>query len=227
MKHFAPVLKQAGFRMISVANNHSLQFGKAGLFDCIEHLNENGIKSVGLQDKHCRTKMEIINVYNQEIGFIAYSIQPTEEFKNESFVLSFINENTHLIIEDVKFYCKKVNHLFVSLHWGHEFVQYPSNIQVELGHAIINAGARGVIRHHPHVIQGIEVYSSGIIAYSIGNFIFDQHFPTCLKSAILELELDDSEIRNYNMRPVKSNKYYQPELPNASDTMEIVSDIKK
>ncbi|MCL5031004.1 MAG: CapA family protein [Bacteroidetes bacterium] len=224
--NFAPILKQSGFNILSIANNHSMQFGKAGLFDCINHLNKNGIKSVGLRDEQHRTKMETIKIHNQEIGFIAYSLQPSEEFKSESSILSFVQENSTDIIEDVKYYCRKVDHLFVSLHWGHEFVNHPSDFQVKLGRSIIDAGARGVIGHHPHVLQRIEMYNTGIIVYSLGNFIFDQHFPPCTQSIILELELDDTKIRNYKIHPVKSNKYYQPELANSSDVKRILSHIE-
>lgn len=225
--NFAPVLKQMGFRILSIANNHSMQFGKDGLYDCIKHLNKNDIRCVGLQSENNRTKMETIKVNNQQIGFIAYSIQPSEEYRNESNIVSFVKDNTDLIIREVKTYSKNVNHLFVSLHWGHEFVNHPSDTQIQLAHSIINAGARGVIGHHPHVLQGIEIYNSGIIAYSLGNFIFDQHFPACLKSAILELGLDESKIVYHKIIPVKSNNNFQPELPSASDAIEIKSEIKK
>jgi poly-gamma-glutamate synthesis protein (capsule biosynthesis protein) len=60
----------------------------------------------------------------------------------------------------------------VSIHWGHEYFQYPSPAQIETAHTLADAGATFIISHHPHVIQGIEKYKNAIIMYSLGNFFF-------------------------------------------------------
>jgi poly-gamma-glutamate synthesis protein (capsule biosynthesis protein) len=62
--------------------------------------------------------------------------------------------------------------IFVLLHWGVELDDTPGRRQVRAAHALIDAGADGVIAHHPHVLQGIERYKGGVIAYSLGNFVF-------------------------------------------------------
>jgi len=66
-----------------------------------------------------------------------------------------------------------VDYVILSLHWGTELSEYPSPEQVALAHSLIDAGVDVILGHHPHVLQGIERYNSGLIFYSLGNFIFD------------------------------------------------------
>lgn len=61
----------------------------------------------------------------------------------------------------------------MSLHWGNEYIHYPSISQIKLAHKIIDAGIDIIIGHHPHVIQPVERYKNGVIFYSLGNFLFD------------------------------------------------------
>ena len=62
--------------------------------------------------------------------------------------------------------------MIASFHWGEEKAEYPNDVQVELAHAAIDAGADLVLGHHPHVLQGIEQYKGKNIVYSLGNFCF-------------------------------------------------------
>ncbi len=62
--------------------------------------------------------------------------------------------------------------LVVSLHWGFEYTEFPSPDQQRLARSLIDAGAHMVVGHHPHIVQGIEDYHAGLIAYSLGNFHF-------------------------------------------------------
>jgi poly-gamma-glutamate capsule biosynthesis protein CapA/YwtB (metallophosphatase superfamily) len=60
----------------------------------------------------------------------------------------------------------------VSLHWGTEYSDYPEVYQKETAHRLVDAGAKLVIGHHPHCLQGVEMYNGSFIAYSLGNFVF-------------------------------------------------------
>jgi poly-gamma-glutamate capsule biosynthesis protein CapA/YwtB (metallophosphatase superfamily) len=62
--------------------------------------------------------------------------------------------------------------VFVVIHWGYEYTDAPARWQIEAAHAFVDAGAAGIIGHHPHVWQGIERYRDAVIAYSLGNFVF-------------------------------------------------------
>jgi poly-gamma-glutamate capsule biosynthesis protein CapA/YwtB (metallophosphatase superfamily) len=79
------------------------------------------------------------------------------------------------ILEDVRAVRQQVDLVVVSLHWGVEYVDQPSKAQREMAHRLIDEGVDLILGHHPHWLQGLEVYHDKLIAYSLGNFIFDQN----------------------------------------------------
>ena len=95
----------------------------------------------------------------------------------------------------------------MSLHWGIEKAFYPSPKQVALAHKLIDSGATIILGHHPHVIQGIENYKSGLIAYSLGNFQFAFDPKECSnennkrtnQSFILKVRINKQEIESYDI----------------------------
>jgi len=101
------------------------------------------------------------------------------------------------------------------VHWGSEFIHYPSPEQVKLGRQIIDSGAKVVLGHHPHIIQGIERYHGGVIAYSLGNFIFDMWQERFRKSMILCCCFSDTGEVTYDIIPVVINQSWQPEIVNS------------
>jgi len=102
----------------------------------------------------------------------------------------------------------------VSIHWGEEYETSPSTLQRKIAYELIDAGADLVIGHHPHVIQEVEVYGNGLIAYSLGNFIFDQNFSEeTSRGLILEVVFSDGDILSYKTTEVNFNEKYQPFIP--------------
>jgi len=84
--------------------------------------------------------------------------------------------------------------LLFQLHFGEEDDSAPDPEEIETTHYIINKGANIIIGHHPHVIQPVEVYNRGLIAYSLGNFIFDQNSPEILEVLLLEIFIDKDKM---------------------------------
>ncbi|MEK7173208.1 MAG: CapA family protein, partial [Patescibacteria group bacterium] len=112
---------------------------------------------------------------------------------------------------------QQVDILLVSLHAGQEYQPLPDDFQKAFAQMAIDAGADLVIGHHSHVIQPLEKYKNGWIAYSLGNFIFDQYFSKAtMEGGLLRVEIQDKKISNVVLNKVKLNKYYQPELSSAS-----------
>ena len=89
------------------------------------------------------------------------------------------------IIADIQTARQQGGLVFVSLHWGVEYQHQPQESQRQLAHQLIDAGADVIIGHHPHCIQGVEVYRGGLIAYSLGNFVFDQFQSADTKSGLM------------------------------------------
>lgn len=99
----------------------------------------------------------------------------------------------------------------VNLHWGNEKADTPDVWQVQLAHQIVDAGADAVIGHHPHVLQGIEKYKSGVIVYSMGNFVFGGNSRSSYTTGLFEIRLKDHDAE-YRFIPVKIENWRAMEL---------------
>lgn len=97
--------------------------------------------------------------------------------------------------------------VFVQLHMGYQFAAAPGGTAIEAAHAAIDAGADLVICHHPHVLQGFEWYQGRLIAYSLGNFIFDQDFLTTFPSAVLRTVWEGTELLEARVVPIYLDAY--------------------
>ena len=93
--------------------------------------------------------------------------------------------------------------IVVSLHWGIEYRKSPTSSQINIAHQLIDAGASLILGHHPHVVQKIEEYKGGVIVYSLGNFVFDQHKPETKKSIIFKAKLSKNGVKEFSTLPIQ------------------------
>ena len=157
-------------------------------------------------------------VRGKRIGFLAFSdvgpqwMQSKEALSGIAAIPTGRAGKTY--VEKAVFQAtKNVDILIVSFHFGEEYEQAPNARQRELGRLAIDAGARVVIGHHPHVVENIEEYGGGVIAYSLGNFIFDQNFsPETMEGLMLKVEFEEDRIAAVIPIPIRMNEYYQPEV---------------
>ncbi len=182
-------LKFAGFDVLSLANNHILDWGNSALEDTIRILKENGIQAVGAGMDYAEANTPaIFAIRDVRLAILAYTtLYPKSlEAKGEGAgISSFDLENAAEKINGLK-NSGAADIVVVSLHWGEEYKTAPSDTQRAIAHALVDAGAEVIVGHHPHVVQEIEMYSPSTssrlssrtswIAYSLGNFVFDQGF---------------------------------------------------
>lgn len=198
----------AGIDTVSLANNHSLDFGEEALIDTMSYLSQYNINYVGAGiDKTAAEAPIIINSKDYTVGFIAYnSIIPWESWKaseQSSGTASFSKNDTDNIMKNIEQIKDTCDLLFVVLHWGVEYSNTPEEWQIQLAHQIIDAGADGVIGHHPHILQGIEIYKEKPILYSIGNFVFLKYNEAAGKTGIFQLEYKDDVFKSIQFYPVE------------------------
>ncbi len=194
-----PLLKEAGIDMVSAANNHIMDYGEVSLLDTLSHLDEAGIMHVGAgKDLKAARLGRIFQIKGLKVGFLAYSdfwdIFWTPEYRR-TFAASADEPGMAPAIrafmeEDIRRLKLLSNFVVVSVHWGDEYMTMPNAKQVERAHAAIDAGADVVLGHHPHVLQPFEAYKSGIVFYSLGNFVFDQKKPRTTESIIALIRLE-------------------------------------
>ena len=209
-------LKFAGFDILSVANNHIFDWGQEALMDTLSIAHDNGIETVGAGENFEKANMPVIkNISGTKIAFLAYTNLYPESLgarKNKPGISSFDIERIKKEIAEMK-NSQTADIVVVSFHWGDEYQTKANNSQKNIAHSLIDAGADLIIGHHPHVIQEIERYQNGWIAYSLGNFIFDQNFSEETKTGlILKAKIQNKKITDIEQIKIKINGTFQPEI---------------
>ena len=116
----------------------------------------------------------IIEKYGMKIGYLGFSDVGPEWMKASADQPGLLLASNPRFDEIIRKASAQVDHLIVSFHFGEEYQAEHNTRQEYLSHRAIDNGAKIVVGHHPHVIQDTEVYKESYIAYSLGNFIFDQ-----------------------------------------------------
>ncbi|MDX2243675.1 MAG: CapA family protein [Leptolyngbyaceae cyanobacterium bins.302] len=202
------VLKSGGVDIVTLANNHSMDYDAAGLKETIANLEAAGIEYMGAGNDvtHAR-RPQIVDVKGQRIAYLAYW---GEEYGAEANKPGVNNIYEDRIAEDIRAIRDQVDWVVVNYHWGQELADFPADWQVKLAHFTVDQGADVVVGHHPHVLQGAEVYKGRPIAYSLGNFIFGGNSRTDYDTAVLRVALKDKQMK-VEFLPVEV-KGYQPKV---------------
>ncbi|MGE5418206.1 MAG: CapA family protein [Acidobacteriota bacterium] len=198
-------IKKAGITMVSMANNHVLDYGRTGLLETMKHLHQSGISffGAGRNAREAHTPL-IVNKNGIKIAFLSYSAFPYEGISYDHARANIAQGCKKAIIsQDIQAVRNKVDLVIVCFHWGREFRTTPTALQRVLARATIDAGADLIIGHHPHVLQPPSYYRGKLILYSLGNFVFDQTEPKQSESVIFICDLTPAGIRNIRFIPVK------------------------
>lgn len=158
------LLKAHGIRAVSLANNHSMDWGLAGYMHTKKVLDEMDVAHFGAYNKTTE------DYFETKIGTttaIIYGINAVSNTWDEAAALS-VTKKLHSEHPE--------SYLIAYIHWGEEYNQTQKEVQRTLAHKLINNGVDIIVGSHPHVTQGVETYKTGIIFYSLGNYIFDQYF---------------------------------------------------
>ena len=216
-----PALKGAGVSIVSVANNHVGDWGRIAYIDTLSRLKENEIAYTGGGTLLEAENPTIIEKNGMKIGYLGFSdVGPNwmEVTEDNMGLLLASNPKFDVIIQNAS---KNVDYLVVSFHFGDEYKTKHNKRQEYLAHRAIDNGAKIVVGHHPHVIEDVEIYSPksctqsscvGFIAYSLGNFIFDQKFSTnTMEGMFLELKLNKDGSMSTKKNIIKLNSVFQPD----------------
>ena len=210
------VIKTAGLNMLSFANNHVGDWGRAGFDDSIARMDAQGIGHLGAGKNKAQAGQPVIEtIKGMKIGFLGFTdVGPNAlaATDTESGVLLASDPDFKKIITDAK---KQVDALVVSFHWGVEYQEHTDR-QTQLAHDAIDAGANVIVGTHPHVVQAVETYHGGLIAYSLGNFIFDQAFSKeTMQGMLLKITFDakTKTLKRYDKYAIKLSPQFQPQVP--------------
>lgn len=244
----ADVLKNAGIDFVSLANNHSLDYGWEAAVDTMERLKKNGIGYAGAGKNIVEArKPAIIRKGNLKIGMLSYTanVNTPYGFKASQnreglapirispfFLPDHCNqEDIDDLHQDINNCKKEVDFLVVSCHWGiSEGGTHTVSLHQEvIAHHAIDAGADLVIGHHPHALQAVEIYKQKPICYSLGNFIFsmEEGFPR--ETMLFQCLLSRHKVHEVKFIPVYISDKGQPEVvsPDKGQGAKIVSLMEK
>ncbi len=196
---FVLALEAAGVDVVTLENNHLRNYGTAGVTETIKSLEAAHMTSVGEESPG------LVNVRGVKFGFLAFN-GVGERFNRKTMVAK---------IKEVR---PQVDVLVAAMHWGAEYVALPvaapgiaPDNPVEIAHLAVDAGVDLIIGNHPHWIQPVELYKSKLIAYSHGNFIFDQMWSDETRQGVIGLyTFYDRTLVRVEYLPVMIQEYAQP-----------------
>jgi hypothetical protein len=173
-----PILNQGGIDGVTLGNNHIMDAGAPGLEETLGHLDDAGISHAGAgEDLDTSREPMIFDVGGMKVGVLSYQGVPSYEWAwatDTSPGTAPLQED--VMREDIQKLRPEVDFLIVMPHWGIEYTTPPEPEQVELAHAVVDAGADLIIGDHAHWAKGIEMYEGKPIFYGTGNFLFDQNW---------------------------------------------------
>lgn len=202
----------AGVDIVSLANNHSGNYGKLGIEETVNELNKVNIKVTGIKGP------EFVLIKGVKFAFLGYNdIEKT--LLNSSV-------DDEVIMNEVSEAKKQADVVVVAFHWGAEYVTAPDERQVALGKLAIDNGADLVIGNHAHWIKPIELYKSRVIAYGHGNFVFDQEWSQKTKEGVVgRYVFLGKELVDVEYLPLQINNYGQPIFLNGDAKQKILDEM--
>lgn len=205
----------AGFKVVTLANNHSMDFGDQALLQTMQNLESAGIAWIGAgANLDEARKIALFKVKGKTIAFLGYSLtHPVDFFAGHQHPGTMPGWEKYVKADIIRAR-QKADYVIVSFHWGKEGSSAAGANQRTAAHKAIEAGADAVIGHHPHVLQGIERYKNGIIFYSLGNFAFASTSKTADVAAMVRLRLDGArrEVEILPLDVLYSRVRFQPQL---------------
>ena len=204
-EHIA-LLKYAEINGVSLANNHACDYGRTGLLDTIDNLTKNKIDTAGAGENLKSAHLPLtININNIKLAVLAYaSVAYDDSFAGKNSP-GIAMAKIELIKDDIKKYKSSYDFIIVSIHWGDEYSEYPSDRDIKIAHQIINSGADAVLGHHPHIFQGIEIYEDKPIIYSLGNFVFGSVNEDARENIVVEICFLKNRIKSFQVFPLNGN----------------------
>lgn len=224
---FGGILREAGFNVLNLANNHSADFGDGGLDDTQRNIRENGMFAVGLKDDIVYQQIRGIR-----IAWIGFSYLSRHNSINDLGLVSRL----------VRSASESANLVIVTFHGGAEgsdalraydaeemYLGENRGNVVRFARTAVESGADLVLGHGPHVLRGVECYWQKLIVYSLGNFVGYGAFSTkraAAISTILDVTLDqDGWLRRAEFHPVRFNGKHLPEIDPLKRSLYLLNDL--
>ncbi|MDD4988886.1 MAG: CapA family protein [Candidatus Pacebacteria bacterium] len=213
-------LKDAGFSLVSLGNNHSMNFGEKGILDTMRFLSNAGILFAGAGANSIdATAPVFVEKSGIKFAFLSYvdsSFTPASyEATSLKPGVAFMNiPEMEVAVREAKL---QADFVIILMHAGLEYSASTTKAQREFAHAAIDAGAEMIIGAHPHVVEPLEKYNGKYIFYSLGNFIFDQVNPETKRGLMIKAHFAKSGVKNIELVPLVIENLSQPRVETPSE----------
>lgn len=211
---FCEGLRYAGIDGVSLANNHSMNFGATGLSDTLSLLHRAEIAPFGAGiDLAAARRPALFEVDGITFAFLGYDAITHELYGATEGRPGTAPADGEMIAADIAAAREQADVVIPFFHWGWEYTRNPSPWQAQLAHQAVEAGADVVLGGHPHWIQGLERYQDVAIVHSLGNFVFDQMWSLETRQGlIVHLIFRGDRLIQIRLQAVQIEDYYQPYL---------------
>jgi hypothetical protein len=222
-------LTAAGFDLLSLANNHVRDYGPAALLDTVARLDAAGIAHAGAgADRAAAWRPAVIERGGAKVAFLAFSsVVPTGFVAGKGRPgLAATRIDRRAVRRAIAAAKAHADYLIVSFHWGVEYADNANAEQIADAHAAVDAGADLVLGQHPHVIQAVERYRGGLIAYSLGDFVFDHYSRKTGEAFVLTAEIGPHGVGAATVTPVYLDTSGRPDTVRGAAASSILGRLR-
>jgi poly-gamma-glutamate capsule biosynthesis protein CapA/YwtB (metallophosphatase superfamily)/outer membrane protein assembly factor BamB len=223
---WARSLAAGGIDLVTLANNHALDFGPLGLKETVETLRALGIETVGAgASAEAAHQPAFFDLGGVRVAFLGYAAARWDGSADVPVTDLLAWARPDNIAADVNAARDQADFVVVLLHAGTEYATSPSADQIAAAHAAIDAGADLVVGHHPHVTQTVERYRQGLIVYSLGDAVFDIPRASAMRGHLLRVHVTGSGLAGAELWPFWIEEAIQPRLLNSGQGTPLVESI--
>lgn len=204
-----------GIDVVTLANNHTLDFGREALLDTASHLRAAGIAPVGAGASLAAARRPaILERGGLRIAFLGYSQVPPWDFFARGAAPGTAPAEAGLVAADVRAARRRADIVVVWFHWGVELRPEPNGGQERLAAAALDAGAAVVLGAHPHVLGPVaEPLPRRLVAWTLGNFVFPAAREETARTAILTIRLGAGGVRGWDLHAARIEGFRPVILP--------------
>jgi poly-gamma-glutamate synthesis protein (capsule biosynthesis protein) len=222
----AALLREVGFSAVSVANNHTMDHGPGAFKRTIRALQREGIAFCGTHHDPILFPIEDRFVSRQiVVALIGASFRPNETEYEPLYTIIETPKDFKLFCQSVESAKREADILIVHCHWGDEFVTIPSPHQIKFARELITNGADVIFGHHPHVYQGLQMFSNSPVFFSLGNFVSDMKQSYLRRSAVAVVEVDSQLQFQAKSKPIRINSHNCPFISNSISDHDFINII--